>query len=132
MHGAKLAASLFGLPPAANLHHEYGSLDCTVEVVPSLEAAVDFIHAHGSAHTDCIITEDERAAEQFLKSVDSAVVVHNASTRFSDGFRFGLGAEVGLGTEFRMMARGSIGKWVNGVSGYPPMENPTSKITSGE
>ncbi|CAI7832717.1 unnamed protein product [Closterium sp. NIES-54] len=93
LYGGKGAAAPFHLPPAANLHHEYGSLECTVEIVPDIDAAIHHIHTHGSAHTDAIITEDQEAAKKFLASVDSAVVVHNASTRFSDGFRFGLGAE---------------------------------------
>ncbi|CAI7832716.1 unnamed protein product [Closterium sp. NIES-54] len=94
LHAGATAASAFNLPQAPTLHHEYGSLECTVEIVPDIDAAIHHIHAHGSAHTDAIITEDEEAAKKFLASVDSAVVVHNASTRFSDGFRFGLGAEV--------------------------------------
>lgn len=62
-------------------------MDVTLEVVPDLASAIDHIHAYGSAHTDTIVTEDAKAAEAFLRGVDSACVFHNASTRFSDGFR---------------------------------------------
>jgi gamma-glutamyl phosphate reductase len=75
------------LQPAASLHHEYGDLTMAVEVVPSLSAAIDHIHAYGSAHTESIVTENVSCAEQFLSAVDSACVFHNASTRFADGFR---------------------------------------------
>lgn len=87
---------------------EYGDYTLAVKVVESLEEAVDFITLHGTGHSEAIITENADAAASFLNSVDAAAVYWNASTRFTDGGEFGLGAEIGISTQ-KMHARGPMG-----------------------
>ena len=87
---------------------EYLDLILSVRVVPDLEAAIDHITIHGSAHTDTIVTNNYQASRRFTLAVDSATVMVNASTRFSDGFEFGFGAEIGISTS-KLHARGPMG-----------------------
>lgn len=89
-------------------HTEYSDLVLAIRVVDSLDAAMEHIEQHGSHHTDAILTRDAHAAERFMNEVDSANVLHNCSTRFSDGFRYGFGAEVGISTG-KLHARGPVG-----------------------
>jgi glutamate-5-semialdehyde dehydrogenase len=92
----------------ADWRTEYLDAIISVKVVDGLEAAIAHIETYGSHHTDCIVTEDKAAAEKFLKEVDSAIVLHNASTQFADGGEFGFGGEIGIATG-RMHARGPVG-----------------------
>jgi glutamate-5-semialdehyde dehydrogenase len=99
-------------------HTEYLALRIAIKVVDSLEQAIEHINHYGSHHTDAIVTESIAAAEKFVRGVDSGSVMVNASTRFSDGGEYGLGAEVGISTD-KLHARGPMGamdlttyKWV--------------------
>jgi glutamate-5-semialdehyde dehydrogenase len=87
---------------------EYLDAILAVKVVEGLDQAIDHIGRHGSHHTDAIVTDNAEAAESFLSRVDSAIVLHNASTQFADGGEFGFGAEIGIATG-RMHARGPVG-----------------------
>ncbi|MGH6851645.1 MAG: glutamate-5-semialdehyde dehydrogenase [Methylocella sp.] len=87
---------------------EYLDAIISVRVVEGLDEAIAHIETFGSHHTDCIVTENRASAERFLKEVDSAIVMHNASTQFADGGEFGFGAEIGIATG-RMHARGPVG-----------------------
>ncbi|KAJ7117471.1 gamma-glutamyl phosphate reductase [Mycena epipterygia] len=116
---ATLSALTILSPPPANLvlagpstpssyTTEHLTLTLSVLALPSLPAAIRFINAHSSHHTDCIVTESDLAASAFCRGVDSAGTFVNASTRFADGFRYGFGTEVGISTG-RIHARGPVG-----------------------
>ncbi|MBX7201411.1 MAG: glutamate-5-semialdehyde dehydrogenase, partial [Rhodospirillaceae bacterium] len=87
---------------------EYLDAILAVRVVKNLDAAIDHIITHGSSHTEAIITEDDAAAAQFMNALDSAILMHNASTQFADGGEFGMGAEIGIATG-KLHARGPVG-----------------------
>lgn len=87
---------------------EYLAPVVAVKIVSGISEAIDFINKYGSHHTDSIITADNNAAAEFLKKIDSSIVMHNASTQFADGGEFGMGAEIGISTG-RLHARGPVG-----------------------
>jgi len=96
-------------------HTEYSDLVLAIRIVDSLDDALDHIEQYGSHHTDAILTEDPATATRFFAEVDSANVLHNCSTRFTDGFRYGFGAEVGISTS-KLHARGPVG--LDGIVTY--------------
>ena len=110
VHGDAAFAACDGVVPAtdADWDTEYLSLDISAAVVPDLDAAIEHVHAHSSGHSDAIVTEDQSAARRFVAGVDSAAVLVNASTRFTDGGEFGFGAEIGISTQ-KLHARGPMG-----------------------
>ncbi|MBK7791830.1 MAG: glutamate-5-semialdehyde dehydrogenase [Betaproteobacteria bacterium] len=121
MRGCERARAIVpAMTPAteADWYEEYLAPILAIRVVDTLDAAIDHIAAYGSQHTDAIVTEDYSAAMRFLREVDSSSVMVNASTRFADGFEYGLGAEIGISTN-KLHARGPVGlegltsrKWV--------------------
>ena len=92
----------------ADFHEEYLDLILSIKTVDSIDEAIDAVNQYGSGHSDAIITTNEAAAEKFLSAVDTSTAYWNASTRFTDGFEFGLGAEIGISTD-RLHARGPMG-----------------------
>ena len=113
VNGAKLVEA-----SEADWSEEYLAAVISVKVVDSLDEAIAHVNRYGSHHTDAILTDSHSNAMRFLREVDSASVMVNASTRFADGFEYGLGAEIGISTD-KFHARGPVGlegltsmKWV--------------------
>jgi glutamate-5-semialdehyde dehydrogenase len=110
IHGDEAFASHDGVVPVTDADHdaEYLALDISAAVVPDLDAAIEHIRRHSSGHSEAIVTRSLDAARRFTAAVDSAAVLVNASTRFTDGGEFGFGAEIGISTQ-KLHARGPMG-----------------------
>ncbi|MCW2867147.1 MAG: glutamate-5-semialdehyde dehydrogenase, partial [Marmoricola sp.] len=110
LHGDETFARQPGVEPAteADWDTEYLALEMSAAVVPSLDAAIAHIRDHSSHHSDAIVTDSQASAQRFVAAVDSAAVLVNASTRFTDGGEFGFGAEIGISTQ-KLHARGPMG-----------------------
>jgi glutamate-5-semialdehyde dehydrogenase len=110
IHGDRAFADFDGVVAATeeDWDTEYLALEISAAVVPDLDAAVDHIRRHSSGHTEAIVTGSQAAARRFAAAVDSAAVMINASTRFTDGGEFGFGAEIGISTQ-KLHARGPLG-----------------------
>lgn len=108
VYGDADLSAQYGLEPVAEWHHEYLDLAVSLALVDDVQAAVAHINRYGSGHTEAILTADPDAAQYFLDMVDAGNVYLNCSTRFSDGFRYGFGAEVGVSTS-KIHARGPVG-----------------------
>ena len=110
IHGDDAFTAYDGVEPATDEDwgQEYLSLDISARVVPDLDEAIAHIRRWSSQHSDAIVTEDQAAARRFTAAVDSAAVLVNASTRFTDGGEFGFGAEIGISTQ-KLHARGPMG-----------------------
>lgn len=108
LYGCARTAGIIGCEEVTDWHTEYLDRKVSVKIVDSLEEAIGHINTYGSGHTDAIITTDESRARTFMALVDSGNVFWNCSTRFSDGYRYGFGAEVGVSTS-KLHARGPVG-----------------------
>lgn len=106
--GARARIPAMGVATADDFGREYLDLKISVAVVPTIDAAIDHVNQYGTGHTEAIITSDLASARRFTDEVDAAVVIVNASTRFTDGERFGFGAEIGISTQ-KLHARGPMG-----------------------
>ncbi len=108
LRGDEKAAAIWPMGRVEEWHHEYLDYEMSVRIVKDADEAIAHINQYGSGHTDAIVTDDEETATHFMQAVDSGSVMWNCSTRFSDGFKYGFGAEVGISTS-KIHARGPVG-----------------------